>query len=74
MEICANVVPALAAIHPGPRVVADREIDVVPQRFAACHLYRESTPMDARDHAHLALRDEGDVLAPVATSSDRREP
>ncbi len=74
LEICATVVPALAAIHPGPRVVADRQIEVETRRFAACHLYRESTPMAARDHAYRAPRDEGDARAPVATSGERSEP
>ena len=73
MELCAHVVPTLAAIQPGPRVVADREIAIETRRFAACHLYPESTPAEARDSSRLPLRHEEDALAPVTTSSDRSE-
>jgi len=73
MEICASVVPTLAAIRPGPRIVADREIDVVPQRFAACHLYPESTPPEGRGVSRQPLRRTDDVPDPVRAPSDRRD-
>lgn len=44
MEVCREVVPLLAAIPPGPREVADKQIAVTPNRHAACHLHPESTP------------------------------
>lgn len=44
MEVCKEVVPILAAIPPGPREVAGQQIDVTPNRFAACHLHPEATP------------------------------
>jgi len=74
MDICANVPPLLAALRPGPRVVAGQEINVETRRFAACHLYTESTPMEARGSVHQPLRHEGDVLTPVSMVSDRSEP
>jgi peptide/nickel transport system ATP-binding protein len=74
MDICANVPPLLAAIRPGSRVVAGQEINVETRRFAACHLYTESTPMEARGSVHQPLRHEDDVLAPVSMVSDRSEP
>ena len=74
MAICANVPPVLAAIRPGPRVVGGEEINVEPRRFAACHLYIESTPMDARGMDHQPLRHGDDMLTPVSMVSDRREP
>jgi len=43
MEICATRVPALAAIAPGPRMIAGEECEVEQARFTACHLYPEST-------------------------------
>ncbi|MDQ6832129.1 MAG: ABC transporter ATP-binding protein [Chloroflexota bacterium] len=43
MEICTNLIPALGAIAPGPRVVAGAEREIEPARFTACHLYLEST-------------------------------
>jgi peptide/nickel transport system ATP-binding protein len=43
MEICTNLIPALGAIAPGPRVVAGAEREIEPTRFTACHLYPEST-------------------------------
>ena len=48
MDLCATVVPTLAAIRPGRRAVAERELTVEPERFAACHLYPESTDLAAR--------------------------
>ncbi len=77
MEVCASVVPTLAAIRPGPRDVAEqeRELTVEPRRFAACHLYPESTPHEARDVPRRPLRPLADAPATVPTPapSDRRE-
>jgi peptide/nickel transport system ATP-binding protein len=44
MDVCRTVVPFRAEITPGRRKVGDAEIEVGPERFAACHLYPESTP------------------------------
>jgi peptide/nickel transport system ATP-binding protein len=43
MDICREVVPIRAEIEPGRRKVRDIEIEIKPGRFAACHLYPEST-------------------------------
>ena len=43
MDICTHLVPALAEIAPGPRIVAGEEREVEQARFTACHLYPEST-------------------------------
>lgn len=75
MAICAEVVPMLAAIHPGPRAVTEggEAIVVGEERFAACHLYRESTPLDARETPRVPLGRAADALAAVPTTGDRRE-
>ena len=44
MDVCTGVEPVIAAIQPGKRQVAERMIDIQDGRFAACHLYHESTP------------------------------
>ncbi len=74
MEVCANVPPVLAAIRPGPRVVAGQELDIETRRFAACHLYTECTPMEARGPGRQLLGHANGVLTSVAMTSDRSEP
>ena len=74
MAACASVVPTLAAILPGPRAVAGQELTVETHRFAACHLYPESTPPQEEDTFRHPLRREGDTLAPVSVPGDRRNP
>jgi peptide/nickel transport system ATP-binding protein len=86
MELCESIVPTLAAIRPGPRAVAEQgqELTIEPQRFAACHLYPESTPSEARGASRQPLRQTDavpssphiqtdDVPTPVPAPSDRRE-
>jgi peptide/nickel transport system ATP-binding protein len=72
MDLCATVVPTLAALRPGRRAIADRELTVEPERFAACHLYPESTDPAARDASHAPLARADVKRAPV--SGDRRNP
>ena len=80
MEVCASVVPTLAAIQPGPRVVGEQgqALTIEPQRFAACHLYNESTPLEARELSHAPLHATADpptptlVPAPALVSDERR--
>jgi oligopeptide/dipeptide ABC transporter ATP-binding protein len=43
MDICTREEPALARIRIGHRVVGTAEVDVIENRFAACHLHAEST-------------------------------
>jgi len=75
MELCASVVPTLAAIRPGPRVVGEQEqaLTVEPQRFVACHLYPESTPLEARDTSRQPLRRTDDTPIPAIVPSDRSD-
>jgi peptide/nickel transport system ATP-binding protein len=47
MDVCTTVQPLLADVRPGPRKVFDEQIDVIPGRDVACHLYPESTPEGA---------------------------
>jgi len=48
MDVCERVPPMLATMQAGERDTVSGRIDVVPGRRAACHLYPESTPEDAR--------------------------
>jgi peptide/nickel transport system ATP-binding protein len=48
MDICERVPPILATMETGERDTVSGRITVLPDRRAACHLYPESTPEDAR--------------------------
>ena len=71
MELCAGAVPNLAVITPGERIVAGRSLAIAPERYAACHLYPESTDLAERGASHAPLRRPRPDLAPAG---DRREP
>ncbi len=47
--LARDVVPRLVKVRPGLRTVAERERDIGPDRYVACHLYSESTPPDGRN-------------------------